>query len=342
MHPLVSVIVPCYNEEKYIQSFIENLLHQDYPKDRLEVFLIDGMSNDRTQEIIIEYQEIHSYLQLLNNEKRFVPFALNKGILMSHGEVILRMDAHSGYPENYISILVDSLFNLKADNVGGIWKTTPANGSALANAIAIASSSVFGVGDASYRLGVKEICRVDTVPFGCFRRKVFDEIGLFDEQLLRNQDDEFNARIIENGGSIYLIPEVEITYFARPDVSSLFKMFYQYAFFKPLVNSKLKRPATIRQFIPPLFVSFLVLGWMVFFISSGLIPIYICGIGMYLIFNLIFTLKLTIMHKKGDLLVYLPFLFLVQHLAYGIGYIAGILRFILFKKSQVSIGTSRN
>jgi glycosyltransferase involved in cell wall biosynthesis len=341
MYPLVSVIIPCYNEEKYIRSFIENLLYQDYPRDSLEVFLIDGESNDRTQEMIKEYQVIHPYLQLLINEKRFVPFALNQGILKSHGEVILRMDAHSGYPENYISILVDSLYKLNADNVGGIWKTEPSNDSAKANAIAIASSSVFGVGDASYRLGVKEICRVDTVPFGCFRRKVFDELGFFDEQLLRNQDDEFNARIIENGGSIYLIPEVEITYYARPDVSSLIKMYSQYAFFKPLVNSKLKRPATIRQFIPPLFVLFLVFGWMVIFISAGLLPIYICGIGMYLVFNLIFTLKLTLEHKKGYLFIYLPFLFLVQHLAYGIGYLAGAIRFMLFKKSQASIRTSR-
>ena len=306
MDPFVSVIIPTFNEEKYISSLLENILQQDYPGDRLEVFIIDGLSNDRTPEIIEDYHKRHPSIQMLLNEKRFVSFALNLGIKKSHGDVIIRMDAHSEYPVDYISKLVRYLFELKADNVGGTWITKPADDSAKANSIAIAVSSVFGVGDAQYRLGVNKVRKVDTVPFGCFRRSLFDKIGLFDEELLRNQDDEFNARITENGGSIYLVPDVPIIYYARRDISSLLKMFYQYSFFKPLVNRKLKKPATIRQFVPPLFVLFLLLGWMTVFISPDLFFIFIGGIGLYLLFNIVFTVKSVLDHRKGYLLFTCP------------------------------------
>lgn len=341
MHPFVSVIIPCYNEERYMRSLLDNILLQDYPKEKMEIFLIDGMSQDRTKEIIAAYHQRHPFIQLLLNEKRYVPFALNQAIKKSRGEVILRMDAHSIYPYDYISVLVKHLFELEADNVGGLWITKPAADTPKANAIAVASSSAFGVGDSLYRLGVKEIRKVDTVPFGCFRKSLFDRIGLFDEELLRNQDDEFNARIIENGGSIYLIPDVAITYFARPDISSLLKMFYQYAYFKPLVNRKLKKPATIRQFVPPLFVLFLLFGWASAFIHPSFIFIYICGAGLYLGINILFTIKSAWEHRNGSLLLYLPWIFFMQHLVYGIGYLAGIINFVLIQKSQTVIMASR-
>jgi glycosyltransferase involved in cell wall biosynthesis len=341
MDPFVSVIIPTFNEEKYITPLLDNILHQDYPIDRLEVFIIDGMSIDRTQEIIAEYHKRHPYIQMLLNEKRFVSFALNLGIKKSQGDVVIRMDAHSEYPMDYISKLVRYLFELEAENVGGTWITKPGNDSAKANAIAAVLSSVFGVGDAQYRLGVDKVRKVDTVPFGCFRRTLFDRIGMFDEELLRNQDDEFNARITENGGLIYLVPDVAIIYYARRDISSLLKMLYQYSFFKPLVNRKLKRPATIRQFIPPLFVLFLLFGWMGVFISPYLLLFYIGGIGLYLFLNIAFTVKSAWDHGKGYLLFYLPWIFFLQHLTYGVGYLIGIINFVLLKKSPATINTTR-
>ncbi|MFZ4523428.1 MAG: glycosyltransferase family 2 protein [Bacteroidales bacterium] len=341
MDPLVSVIIPSFNEEKYISSLLDNILQQDYPAERLEVFIIDGLSSDRTQAIIGEYHTRYPYIKLIINNKRFVPFALNLGISASSGEVIVRMDVHSQYPVNYISKLVHSLISLDADNVGGVWITNPANDSQLANAIAVAQSSAFGVGDSHFRLGVSEVRKVDTVPYGCFRRPLFDRIGMFDEELLRNQDDEFNARIIENGGSIYLIPDVAINYFARPGLSSLSKMFFQYALFKPLVNKKLKKPATIRQFIPPLFVLFLLTGWLPAFISPILLFGYAAGMGIYLLANLLFTLKSALNTRKGYLVFFLPWIFLLQHLSYGIGYLAGIIKFVLFNKAQTTIISSR-
>ena len=266
MEPSVTIIIPCFNEEKFMVSLLENILIQDYPRERLEVLVIDGMSTDGTREIIQDYHERFPFIRLLLNEKRFVPFALNAGIEESGGDVIIRMDAHSGYPPGYVSTLVRALEQTGGDNVGVSWNTQPANNSVMANAISAATSSAFGVGNSMYRLGVSGIRKVDTVPYGCFHKSIFDRIGKFDEELLRNQDDEFNGRIIKNGGSIYLVPEVSITYYARPDIRSLLRMFYQYAFFKPLVNRKLGKPATLRQFAPPLFILFLFLGWIGYFI----------------------------------------------------------------------------
>jgi glycosyltransferase involved in cell wall biosynthesis len=185
----------------------------------MEIFFVDGMSTDQTCEKVESYTQSSLQVKLLNNPRRYVPFALNTGIRESKGEVIIRMDAHSEYPLNYISRLVWYLYDLDAGNVGGVWNTRPANDSNKAVAIAAALSTAFGIGTPEYRLGSREIKQVDTVPYGCFRRELFDAIGMFDEDLLRNQDDEFNARIIRSGRSVYLIPDLVITYFARGEVA---------------------------------------------------------------------------------------------------------------------------
>jgi glycosyltransferase involved in cell wall biosynthesis len=341
MEPLVSIIIPCFNEEKSIGELLDNILLQDYPADRLEVFIIDGMSTDRTHDIIMGYSGRHQFIRLLKNEKRFVPFALNMGILESKGDVIVRMDVHSLYPQDYISRLVKSLYELNADNVGGVLQTLPSGSSPKARAIALALSSPFGVGDSRFRVGVKEARKVDTVPFGCFRRELFNRIGMFDQELLRNQDDEFNARIIENGGSVYLLPDIVITYYARPDIASLSRMFFQYGYFKPLVNRKLKRPSSLRQFIPPLFVLFLLAGWTFSFISTGFLYLYAAVAGLYILANLVFTIKSAWSGGKASTVFFLPWIFFIQHMAYGFGYLGGLINFVFMKKSQESIRNSR-
>jgi len=339
--PLVSVIVPCYNEEKFIPSLMGCILSQDYPAEKLEIFFIDGMSNDATRELVEKYRSDKPDIHLLLNKQRFVPFALNLGIKNCHGEVIIRMDAHSQYPVNYISTLVRYLLELNADNVGGVWITKPANCSLKALAIAGALSSVFGVGNSYFRIGSSEIRKADTVPYGCFRRGIFDKIGLFDQELLRNQDDEFNARILENGGTIYLIPEVTITYHARPDLTSLIKMFYQYGFFKPLVNIKLRQPATIRQFIPPLFVLFLLFGWTGFLVAPAGGLVFLAGLCLYLLGDLFFTFKGMVDGRRFLLLFYMPWIFFLVHVAYGWGYLAGTIKFVILRKRQMVVSSSR-
>ena len=222
---MLSVICPIYNEESRIEECILSILAQDYPKEDLEVLFVDGQSSDRTRDIIANYMLNYSFIKLLDNPKRIAPAALNIGIRASSGDIIMRLDAHAKYPANYFSLLVSKLKESGADNVGGVCRTLPAKDTSVCRAIAHAMSSPFGMGNSYFRIGSDHEMWVDTVPFGCFKREIFDKIGLFDEELVRNQDDEFNGRIIKNGGRILLLPQVVVDYFARDSLTKTAKMF---------------------------------------------------------------------------------------------------------------------
>ena len=339
MTPFVSIVLPIYKEENFIEQCILSILAQDYPQDNMEVLFVDGMSPDRTRDIIKSYEEERSNFHLIDNPEKTVPYAMNKGITASKGEVIIRLDGHCVYPTNYVSVLVKYLYELDADNVGGVWHTLPANDSAECHAIAISSSHPFGVGASEHKIGSKEIKQTDTVPFGCFKREVFDRIGLFDEELIRNQDDEFNARIIKNGGKIYIIPELEINYTSRDSMQKMRRMYFQYGLFKPLVNKKLGAPATIRQFFPGLFVIGLVLGLIFSFLCRWMAWCYIGVLALYLIIGFGIGIQKAIQYKKTALVWYMPYTFFNIHLSYGIGYLMGLYK-VLFNK-QFCVHTNR-
>ena len=338
---ILSVICPVYNEQKYINNCIESILTQDFPLEHLEVLFIDGMSSDNTREIINSFARKFNFVKLLDNPDNIVPHALNIGIKASVGDIIIRIDAHCDYPNNYFSSMIYYLNNLKADNVGGSIITKPANSSTIAKAIAIALSHPFGVGDSFFRIGCKKIKAVDTVPFGCFRRTLFDRIGFFDIDLVRNQDDEFNARIIKNGGRIFLIPNIEINYYSREQVSKVRQMFYQYGLFKPLVNRKIGAAATLRQFIPMLFIFGTIISA---FIGMFIKPSLIIGFSLvifYIILSLSFSTIEAIRQKKIQHLYLLPYVFLILHISYGWGYIIGVIRFLVLRKNGPSVSDNR-
>lgn len=317
---MLSVICPIFNEEKYIAGCIESILAQDFPKDDLEVIFADGMSNDRTREIVREYSERFPWIRLIDNPDRIVPPALNKAIEASRGDVIMRLDAHCEYPTNYFSALVRALDDLKADNVGAVCVTLPTNDSATARAIAAVLSSRFGMGNSSFRVGASEVMQVDTVPFGCWRREVFDRIGMFDLDLVRNQDDEFNGRLTKAGGRIFLLPDVEVKYYARDKVGKVAKMFYQYGLFKPLVNKKLGSAATLRQFVPPALVVGLAGGLALSLVWPPFVWVYLGGIILYLLMALLFSIR-----SGGGVarILIQMWTYGVVHLSYGWGYIVG-------------------
>ncbi len=329
---MLTVICPIYNEEKYIADCITSIIGQDYPKERLEVLFVDGMSTDRTREIVQEYASQYSYIHLLNNPKRIVPVALNIGIRIAQGDIIIRLDAHAHYPQNYFSILEQKLTELDADNVGGVCRTLPVNNTPVCKAIAGALSSPFGMGNSYFRIGADTEREVDTVPFGCFRKNLFDSIGMFDEELIRNQDDEFNGRIIKNGGKIYLIPSVVIDYYARDTIGKVSKMFYQYGLFKPLVNKKLGKPATLRQFFPLFFVLGLILGFLLLFVHRVFRYLYFFALLAYFFLAFYFAQK---KEKDTPTMVLMIVTFLTIHLSYGWGYIRGLMK-ILLKKDFVA------
>lgn len=322
---MLSVICPIYNEEKYIAKCIDSILAQDYPKDDIEVIFVDGMSSDRTREIVAEYSAKYPFIRLIDNPDRIVPPAMNIGIKASVGDIIVRLDAHAVFPQNYFSELVKNLHELDADNVGGVCRTLPINDTPVCRSIAYVLSSSFGMGNSHFRIGADSIKEVDTVPFGCFKRELFDRVGYFDEELTRNQDDEFNGRIIKNGGKIFLLPDLVIDYFARDTVAKVYKMFYQYGLFKPLVNKKLGQPATIRQFFPLLFVLGLILGPLTFLISSAFIWLYLGVLLVYLTLAAVFSSRESRSLKEVLIKIWVYF---VVHFAYGWGYINGIIKLI--------------
>lgn len=325
---MLSVICPIYNEERYIGACVESILAQDYPKDDLEVIFADGMSSDRTREIVASYTAKYPWIRLIDNPKRIVPPALNAAIKASKGDIIMRLDAHAEYPTNYFSALVNALNKTNADNVGGVCITLPGSESNTSKAIAAVLSSKFGMGNSSFRVGTSKRCEVDTVPFGCWHRSIFDKIGYFDKDLIRNQDDEFNGRIRKNGGKIILCPDVEIKYFGRTTLSKVGKMFYQYGVFKPLVNKKLGTPATIRQFFPLALVLGLFFGAVISILWHPFIWIYLTGISFYLLLSLIFSCK-----SGGSIskILIQTITYPIVHLNYGWGYLVGLYKLATHK-----------
>lgn len=335
---MISVICPIYNEEKYISQFLDSILQQDYPKDDLEILLVDGMSKDRTREIISDYSRKYPSLRLVDNPQQTVPYAMNNGIKNAKGEIIIRLDAHAEYPSDYFSVLVKKLDELEgAENVGGVCITLPCNNTTVATAIAECLSNKFGMGNSYFRVGAKEVMSVDTVPFGCFRKSLFDKVGFYDTDMLRNQDDELNGRIINNGGKIYLLPDVEIKYFARDKISKVRKMFYQYGLYKPLGNKKLGAPATIRQFFPLLFVVGLVVGLILCLFIPVLWPFYGTVIVLHLLIGAVEGIKSARKTSKLVCVILMPYIFLNMHISYGIGYLRGMYNLLFHRGFEVKV-----
>ena len=336
----LSVICPIYNEEKYIGPFLDSILQQDYPHNDLEILLVDGMSKDKTRDVICSYSKQYPFLRLIDNPQQTVPYAMNNGIKSANGNIIIRLDAHAEYPSNYFSVLVKKLDELEgAENVGGVCITLPCNDTVVATAISECLSNKFGMGNSYFRVGAKDVMSVDTVPFGCFRKTLFDKVGLYDTDMIRNQDDELNGRIIKNGGKIYLLPEVEIKYFARDKVSKVRKMFYQYGLYKPLGNKKLGSPATLRQFIPLIFVVWIILVLILSLIFPIIWIPYLTTIFIYLIIGVVEGCKSAVKTGYISLVFIMPFVFDNIHFSYGVGYLHGLYK--LLTNQSFNVMTNR-
>lgn len=321
--PRVSIVMPCRNEAAYISACLDSVLTTDYPLDRIEVLVADGLSDDGTREIVERFAARYSCIRVLDNPARITPTALNTAIRAATGDVIIRMDAHGIYPRDYVSRLVTALEETGADNVGGIVLTIPANDTATARAIALAFSHPLGVGNAYFRIGVAGRRWVDTVPFGCFRRELFERVGMFDEEMVRNQDDEFNLRVIGLGGRILLLPDVVSRYYARRTLGAVGRMFYQYGYFKPLVARKAERIMT-RQLVPPLFVLSLVASALLGIWMPVARPAFAAIAGSYA--ALVLSGAALAARKHGvRCAAALAAVFSAMHVCYGVGYLRGIL-----------------
>jgi len=331
MKPFVTVIIPCRNEQNFIGKCLDSVLKSDYDQERIEILIADGMSDDQTRSVLKTFSDKHKCIRVFDNPEKIVPTALNTGIRAARGEVVIRMDAHNIYPEDYISKCVEYLLKYEVDNVGGIWITMPGGGTAVARMIALALSHPFAVGNAYYRIGSKTPRYVDTVPFGCYRRDVFDRIGLFDEELIRNQDDEFNLRLLKNGGKILLAPEIVSSYYARDSLKKLWRMYFQYGYFKPLVVKKIGRVLTVRQLIPAIFVVVLILSLLLSFFIAPFSYLFGSAVLVYLLVSFGFSFRIAYKEGFGLRHLLLPVTFAVIHFAYGLGYLKGIFNFFFFR-----------
>jgi len=319
----ISIIIPILNEEKYIAKCLDSIIESDYEKDKMEVLLIDGGSKDKTVDIIKEYQTKHPFFKLLNNPKKIVPVAMNIGIKDAKGEYIIRLDAHSSYPKDYFKKLIYWHKKLKADNVGGVVITEVKNKTLTSNAIKNVLSDKLGVGSA-FRSGVKEIKEVDTVPFGCYKRDIFDKVGLYDERLVRNQDIELNKRIKKAGGKIYLIPEIKCTYFARETFRDLAKNNFNNGLWNVLTAFYTNSLSSLsfRHFVPMLFVLSLIFTLLLSFVNKIFFYLFLIIFGSYLIIISIRSFQI----KKNTTFFHQVLAFLVLHFSYGIGSIVGIFK----------------
>lgn len=342
MH-FVSVIAPIYNERKFIAAFLDSILQQDYPKDQMEILLADGMSNDGTRDIIQDYVKKYKSLgdtgliRLIDNADRAVSFGFNAAVRACKGDVVVRMDAHCKYPTNYISRLTEELFRLNAENTGGLIRTLSADDSTKCLAIAAAVTHPLGVGNSTFRIGARKIKEVDTVPFGCFRRSIFDRIGYLDVELIRNQDDEFNGRIIKNGGKIFIIPDIIVDYTMRDSFKKMRQMYYQYGLYKPLVNKKLGHAATVRQFFPSLFVLGLIFGTILSFVAPFFKWLFLSVLALYLL--MAFGVGVQYVFRRNNrwlMAVLMPWAIINLHLSYGIGYLKGLWNVAFNKKTKVN------
>jgi len=322
----VSVIIPCRNEANYIGNCIDSILASDYSTNDLEILVCDGKSEDHTSELVLDYAKNNSSVKLLINEDRTTPFALNLGINNAASNIIMILGAHAEISPDYISKCVSVLNNSNEIGcVGGILENIT---SGSGNAISLAMSSFFGVGNAFFRTGNKD-GYVDTVAFGVYKKEVFEKVGLFDEELIRNQDDEFNFRVIKAGYKIYLSQEIKARYHVRASFRKLFKQYFQYGYWKVYVNKKHKTLTTIRQLAPLFFVLFCLSGLLVPFLPEYWIFGYIIIMGSYLSLSIISALMKTL---NPIAIFQMMFTFLILHLSYGIGYLEGIVNFYLLNK----------
>lgn len=323
---LVSIIIPTYNEEKYISDCLNSVIEFDYPQEFVEIFVVDGISTDNTRKIVTEnYCNTYKNIKLLDNLDRTAPFAFNVGIKNAHGDYIIIIGAHSAYSKDYIKKLVKWHNELDAYNIGGVMITDIRNKNKKTIAIEKVLSNKFGVGNATFRTGTNEVKSVDTVAYGCYRKESFEKFGLFNENLTRNQDIEFNKRIINAGGKIYLVPDVECRYFARETFKGIAKNNFENGLWNILTIFYTKdfSSLSLRHFIPLLFILSLIIPALAALLFYPFIYLSILSLIFYL--GLIFSISLKINnHETG--FFYLIWTFLVLHISYGTGSLTGIFK----------------
>ncbi|MFO7545436.1 MAG: glycosyltransferase family 2 protein [Trueperaceae bacterium] len=321
------MILPVRNEAAFIERAVTSVLEAGRGLDGFEVLVVDGLSDDGTREVVEELAERNPSVRLLDNPERTVPHAMNIGIRAARGDVVIRVDGHAEVPPDFVRANLAELgAHPECACVGGVIENV--NLTPLSEAISAAMSSPFGVGNATFRTG-GDAGYVDTLAFGAYRKQDLERIGLFDEELVRNQDDELNFRLVRSGRKIWLSHRIHSKYFVRSSMRKLFRQYFQYGYWKVYVNRKHGTVTSLRQLVPPLFVTSLVVLLPLALVWRPARMLLGIEVALYLVAALVFALR-----ASGELLRALRTMasFATLHLGYGLGYLAGIWDFFVLRR----------
>ncbi len=326
--PLVTVILPVRNEARRITACLDSILRQDYPQDRLEILVFDGISTDRTAALVEEYARAHPTVRLVPNPERIQVAGLNLGIRMARGEYVVRMDGHAEYADDYISKCIYYLERTGAENVGGPVVTLPGAETAIARTIAAITRNRLVVGGSAFRTSPRpQYC--DTVAFGSFRKDLFDKVGLFNEVLARGEDNEFNSRLTSCGGRIFMTPAIRVRYYNQATLRGLMRQAWGNGVWHILTMVANPKAFKFRYFAPFGFV----MWFIVFGLLSAVHPLsaiaLLAGAVPYLLLLSLVSAQVGRRHGWG-LAPLVPVCVLPYHTAYGLGTLAGLFKFGLF------------
>ncbi|HNZ43734.1 MAG TPA: glycosyltransferase family 2 protein [Bacteroidales bacterium] len=337
---IISILIPCYNEEKFIGKCLDSVRAFEIPDGcETEVLVIDGMSADKTREIVAAKIMEDPGIRLIDNPGRIQSYALNTAIPLSKGSYILRLDSHSDYPVNYLKLLYETALRTGADNTGGLVITRPFNKSYRASVVQALTTHKFGVGNSGFRVGMKE-GPADTVPYGFFKRSIFNKIGYFDERLVRAQDYEFNRRIWRAGGTIWLNPEVQLNYYNQPDMHKFLKKQLLYeAPYNAYMWFVAPYTFAYRHAITAVFFGGIIGGMLLSLFVPVLWYVLAAVMAVYFLLAIISSVQQAVRYKKFLHVFTLPVCFFLYHFLHGSGVVWGLLRLLtrtapIFKKPK--------
>jgi succinoglycan biosynthesis protein ExoA len=318
--PFVTIAMPSLNEQRFIETCLESVRRQDYPPDRYEILIADGGSTDGTRAIVARLAEADPRIRLIDNPDRIQAPAMNRMIRASRGEIVVRMDVHCEYADDYVRRCVEALERTGADNVGGAQRARAKT--FFQKALCAALESPLGVGGAKYR-GADFEGFVDTVFLGAFRRRVFEEVGLYDPHAITNEDAELNQRIIGAGGKVFLSRDIVVHYYPRESFASLAKQYFKYGRGRARTLLKLRRFLAVRPAIPFLVVC----GGAVLLATSPVQPVTPFAFGAYAAVTLIEAVRVG--GKAGIATIPVVWaIFPVLHVSHGLGFGAGLIRYL--------------
>jgi|TARA_B110000438_G_C15770672_1_gene631756 glycosyltransferase involved in cell wall biosynthesis len=334
---LITIIIPVRNEQDYIENCLDSINNFEIPINyKYEILIIDGKSSDKTLEKVLNYKNKNKLknINIYNNENITQAFALNLGIKKANGSRILRLDAHCTYPKNYLALLIETSERTNAENIGGIIITKPGAKNYSAQLVQAITSHSFGVGNSGFRIGIKE-GKVDTVPFGFFKKELFEKIGLFDTRLLRAQDYEFNRRITKNGYNVWLNPAINAIYYNQKSIIQFYiKQFFKEAPYNAYMWYLAPYTFAVRHMITLFFSLGFLGGLMLSPISLIIKYIFYSVMLLYTLLAFFSAAQQSIKYKKITHFFILPISFFLYHFIHGLGVIIGLLK-LIFRKAPV-------